>query len=83
MTKWSANSWRKYKALHIPEYPDQEKLSQVEKQLASYPPLVFAGEARELKRNLGKVSDRKAFLLQGDDGNVALLNLSLARRTLW
>ena len=52
MTKWSANSWRKYKALHIPEYPDQEKLSQVEKQLASYPPLVFAGEARELKRNL-------------------------------
>ena len=67
MTKWSANSWRKYKALHIPEYPDQEKLSQVEKQLASYPPLVFAGEARELKRNLAKVSDRKAFLLQGGD----------------
>ena len=67
MTKWSANSWRKYKALHIPEYPDQEKLSQVEKQLASFPPLVFAGEARELKRNLAKVSDRKAFLLQGGD----------------
>jgi len=67
MTKWSANSWRKYKALHIPEYPDQDKLSKVEKQLASYPPLVFAGEARELKRNLAKVSDRKAFLLQGGD----------------
>ena len=52
MTKWSANSWRKYKALHIPEYPDQEKLSQVEKQLASYPPLVFAGEARGLHKGL-------------------------------
>ena len=67
MTKWSANSWRNFKALHIPEYPDQEKLSKVEKQLASFPPLVFAGEARELKRNLAKVSDRKAFLLQGGD----------------
>ena len=67
MTKWTANSWRNLKGLHIPEYPDQEKLSKVEKQLSGYPPLVFAGEARELKRSLAKVVNRQAFLLQGGD----------------
>ena len=58
MAKWTTNSWRNFKGLHIPEYPDQEKLSKVEKQLSGYPPLVFAGEGRELKRSLAKVADR-------------------------
>jgi 3-deoxy-7-phosphoheptulonate synthase len=67
MTKWSVNSWRNFAAKHLPEYPDAEKLKRTEEQLKTYPPLVFAGEARELKRNLAKVSEGKAFLLQGGD----------------
>ena len=62
MKKWSVNSWRNYEAKHLPEYPDVKKLEKTEDQLRSYPPLVFAGEARDLKRNLAKVSEGKAFL---------------------
>ena len=67
MSKWTVNSWRGYKAKHIPEYPDKSKLEKTESQLKTYPPLVFAGEARDLKRHLAKVSEGKAFLLQGGD----------------
>ena len=67
MSKWTVNSWRGYKAKHIPEYPDKSELEKTENQLKTYPPLVFAGEARDLKRHLAKVSERKAFLLQGGD----------------
>ena len=51
----------------MPEYPDQAALAAVEKQLASFPPLVFAGEARNLKKQLARVSAGEAFLLQGGD----------------
>lgn len=55
-------------AKHIPEdYPDTRELDAVEQQLASYPPLVFAGEARRLKKRLGDVAAGNAFLLQGGD----------------
>ena len=65
---WSPDSWRKKPALHIPnDYPDMGKLAAVEKQLASYPPLVFAGEARTLTQRLGDVAEGRAFLLQGGD----------------
>ena len=67
MKKWTKDSWRAYPAKHIPEYPDTTELAKVESNLSKYPPIVFAGEARELKRNLAKVVDRKAFLLQGGD----------------
>ena len=67
MSKWTVNSWRGYKAKHIPEYPDKSVLEKTESQLKTYPPLVFAGEARDLKRHLAKVSEGKAFLLQGGD----------------
>jgi len=67
MAKWSVNSWKNFKAKHLPEYPDAEKLEQTQEQLKTFPPLVFAGEARELKRNLAKVSEGNAFLLQGGD----------------
>ena len=50
-----------------PEYPDQAALEAVERQLASYPPLVFAGEARNLKKALGRVASGEGFLLQGGD----------------
>ena len=68
MTKnWSKDSWRKKPILQVPEYDDNENLKKVESRLSSYPPLVFAGEARRLKENLAKVSRGEAFLLQGGD----------------
>ena len=51
----------------VPAYPDQAALADVERQLAGFPPLVFAGEARKLKRALGEVAAGEAFLLQGGD----------------
>src|SRR5690606_35975673 len=67
MKKWSPNSWRKKPNQQVPAYQDLEALAGTEKQLASYPPLVFAGEARKLKKQLGQVAEGKAFLLQGGD----------------
>ncbi|HPI49126.1 MAG TPA: 3-deoxy-7-phosphoheptulonate synthase class II [Hyphomonadaceae bacterium] len=65
---WSPASWRTKPAMHIPaDYPDMGKLEAVEKQLSSYPPLVFAGEARTLMSRLADVAHGKAFLLQGGD----------------
>jgi len=65
---WTPSSWRSMPAKHIPEdYPDTQELEAVEQQLASYPPLVFAGEARRLKKRLGDVAAGNAFLLQGGD----------------
>ena len=42
-------------------------LAAVEARLATYPPLVFAGEARKLKAKLAEVAAGRAFLLQGGD----------------
>ena len=64
---WNPQSWRSKPIIQVPEYPDQEALKVVEQRLASYPPLVFAGEARALKRQLADVAEGKAFLLQGGD----------------
>ena len=66
--KWSPTSWRARPARHIPsDYPDAEALARVEATLRNYPPLVFAGEARNLKANLARVAAGEAFLLQGGD----------------
>jgi len=68
MTKnWSPNSWRSKQALQMPTYPNAAVASAVEESLCGYPPLVFAGEARKLKRLLAQAADGKAFLLQGGD----------------
>ncbi|NRA87695.1 MAG: 3-deoxy-7-phosphoheptulonate synthase class II [Rhizobiales bacterium] len=64
---WTPNSWRNKPALQIPEYPDAENLATVEKKINEFPPLVFAGEARNLKSELADVANGKAFLLQGGD----------------
>jgi len=53
--------------MQMPDYPDAEKLKTVEGRLAGFPPLVFAGEARKLKRKLARVAEGKGFLLQGGD----------------
>jgi 3-deoxy-7-phosphoheptulonate synthase len=67
MTDWTKTTWRNLPRVQMPDYPDQAALQTVEKQLAKYPPLVFAGEARKLKRDLGKAAKGEAFLLQGGD----------------
>jgi 3-deoxy-7-phosphoheptulonate synthase len=64
---WTKTDWRKKPRVQMPDYPDAAALHAVEAQLAKYPPLVFAGEARKLKRALGDVAEGKAFLLQGGD----------------
>src|SRR5262245_23073110 len=64
---WTPGSWRDLPVMQLPVYDDLAKLTEVEKQLAGYPPLVFAGEARKLKRKLAKVAEGKGFLLQGGD----------------
>ena len=65
---WTPAAWRAKPAKHIPsDYPDPAHLARVELQLRSYPPLVFAGEARNLKACLAEVAAGKAFLLQGGD----------------
>ncbi|MEM8987731.1 MAG: 3-deoxy-7-phosphoheptulonate synthase class II [Pseudomonadota bacterium] len=65
---WSPDSWRGKPAKHIPEdYPDPAALGAVEAELAVYPPLVFAGEARRLRERLADVAEGRAFLLQGGD----------------
>ena len=66
-TKWSPTSWRAKPISQVPSYPDPTAVEAVEKNLASYPPLVFAGEARKLKKQLAQVAEGEAFLLQGGD----------------
>ena len=67
MDYWSPASWRRKPIEQVPDYADQTALAEVERQLAGFPPLVFAGEARKLKRMLGKAAAGEAFLLQGGD----------------
>jgi len=66
-TAWSPASWRDRPIVQVPIYGDQSLLSETERQLSGFPPLVFAGEARKLKRRLARVSEGKGFLLQGGD----------------
>jgi 3-deoxy-7-phosphoheptulonate synthase len=65
--RWTPDSWRQRPVLQMPEYPDTKALADVEAQLATFPPLVFAGEARNLKKALARVAAGGAFLLQGGD----------------
>ena len=65
--RWTPDSWRQKPIVQVPDYPDARALADVEKQLATFPPLVFAGEARSLKKALARVAARQAFLLQGGD----------------
>ena len=67
VSSWNPASWRGRPASQMPEYPDAQALARVEKQLSVWPPLVFAGEARNLKERLAEVCEGRAFLLQGGD----------------
>src|SRR5260370_3740237 len=65
--RWTPEGWRNKPILQMPEFPDPVALAEVEKQLATFAPLVFAGEARYLTKALGKVAAGNAFLLHGGD----------------
>lgn len=67
MKSWTPDSWRGYPIRQQPQYPNADQLAQVEAQLAKMPPLVFAQEARDLREQLGRAAQGKAFLLQGGD----------------
>ena len=65
--RWTPESWRNAPIQQLPTYPDAGALADVEKTISGYPPLVFAGEARKLKKALGDVAKGHSFLLQGGD----------------
>jgi len=64
---WTPTSWRDKPIQQVPDYPDAAALKASETRLATFPPLVFAGEMRRLKGLLGNVADGNGFLLQGGD----------------
>jgi len=67
VTNWTPESWRALPIQQQPTYKDKELLANVEAQIHSFPPLVFAEETRELHRQLGEVANGRGFLLQGGD----------------
>jgi 3-deoxy-7-phosphoheptulonate synthase len=67
MAEWTKSDWRNKPRVQMPDYTGDAALAEVEGRLSSYPPLVFAGEARRLKSELAAVSRGEAFLLQGGD----------------
>ena len=67
MSTWQKSDWRSKPRVQMPDYTDPQALARVEARLSHYPPLVFAGEARRLKKQLGAAASGEAFLLQGGD----------------
>jgi 3-deoxy-7-phosphoheptulonate synthase len=65
--RWTPEGWRSKPIQQVPDYPDPGALAEVERQLASFPPLVFAGEARRLTKSLARVAAGEAFVLHGGD----------------
>ncbi|MEM0516452.1 3-deoxy-7-phosphoheptulonate synthase class II [Pseudoalteromonas sp. YIC-827] len=78
MKPWSPNSWRDFPIVQQPTYPDQGVLANVENELNSAPPLVFAEETRSLFKQLEDVCEGRAFLLQGGDCAESFADFSAA-----
>jgi 3-deoxy-7-phosphoheptulonate synthase len=76
---WSPDSWRERVALQQPEWPDRAAAAAALERLKASPPLVFAGEARELRDALARVIDGRAFLLQAGDCVESFNELSTIR----
>jgi 3-deoxy-7-phosphoheptulonate synthase len=76
---WTPDSWRELPIKQQPTYPDTAHLARVEHTLAGFPPLVFAGEARELRRQFAEVTQGRAFLLQGGDCAESFAEFSAAK----
>ncbi len=75
---WSPSSWRDFPIKQQPTYENREELEKIEQKLKTFPPLIFAGEARELKKNLAKVARGEAILLQGGDCAESFANFNAA-----
>jgi 3-deoxy-7-phosphoheptulonate synthase len=67
VASWTPETWRLKPIQQVPDFPSANALADVEAKLATFPPLVFAGEARQLKRSLADVAAGNGFLLQGGD----------------
>ncbi len=67
MSNWTPSSWRDFPIKQQPNYKDPEAVKKIEAELAKFPPLIFAEEARSLQDKLVDVSKGEAFLLQGGD----------------
>ena len=67
MSKWNKDSWRSFPIKQQPSYKNPEEVKRVTKELESFPPLIFAEEARSLQSKLAKAVAGEAFLLQGGD----------------
>jgi 3-deoxy-7-phosphoheptulonate synthase len=82
--EWNKSSWQSRNALQQPNWPDKGKYDEVLSSLSSLPPLVFAGEIRDLKQLLAKAVTGDAFLLQGGDCSEEFLNCTapIIRETL-
>ena len=66
-SNWNPNSWTNFPADQQPDWPDDNELNAVLKEISELPPLVFAGEARTLKSKLERVCNGEALLLQAGD----------------
>ncbi len=66
-SKWTKTGWRSRTVLQQPNWPDQDRLEEILATISTLPPLVFAGEIRDLKEQLAQASRGEAFLLQGGD----------------
>jgi 3-deoxy-7-phosphoheptulonate synthase len=64
---WTPSSWSGFPAGQQPDWPDPDALTLALREIEAQPPLVFAGEARALREQLGRVARGEAFLLQGGD----------------
>ena len=64
---WRPDSWRQMPIRQVPDYPDPAALAAMEAKVATFPPLVFAGECERLKAALAEAARGQAFVLQGGD----------------
>ena len=75
-SNWNPNSWTTFPADQQPDWPDDNELNAVLKEISDLPPLVFAGEARTLKSKLARVCNGEALLLQAGDCAESFSSLS-------
>jgi len=76
---WAPDSWRGYPADQQPDWPDPAAVDAVAAELRAMPPLVFAGEARQLRRALGEVAAGRGFLLHSGDCAESFRDLTAPR----
>jgi len=59
--------WRTLPIKQQPAWPDPAAVAAASAEIASMPPLVFAGEVDQLRERLARAARGDAFLLQGGD----------------